>query len=197
MKTAASSGSSSPSSISIFAREGVDHRVPCGVAVPDGARPASGAPRQVALADVEQDQDRLLGQEPEAAERLLLVRVEGLVADRAAGLQGGLEPREDRLLALVGLALRRRAVAARALAAAPGAGRPSTRSARMNSRSSCSRSRARVDGAGRVRVVRRRSQARTTWISASESRSRARCSAGSSSVPTWPSDDAGGAGRST
>src|SRR5712671_1684393 len=41
------------------------------------------------------------------------------------------------------------------------------------------------------------SKARTTCSSASESRSRARCSAGRSSVPTWPSLDAGGAGRST
>src|SRR6185369_10878639 len=41
------------------------------------------------------------------------------------------------------------------------------------------------------------SNARTTWRSASDSRRRARCSAGSSSVPTRPSDEAGGAGRST
>src|SRR6185295_18587355 len=41
------------------------------------------------------------------------------------------------------------------------------------------------------------SNARTTWSSASESRRRARWSAGSSSVPTRPSEDAGGAGRST
>ena len=57
----------------------------------------------------------------------------------------------------------------------------------MNSRSSCSRSRAAsTDPAGCGWAA--ASQARTTWISASESRSRARCSAGSSSVPTWPSD---------
>ena len=70
------------------------------------------------------------------------------------------------------------------------------RSASMNSRSSRSMSRlgsTLPSGCGLAGS----SNARTTWSMASESRSRARWSAGSSSVPTWPSLDAGGAGRST
>ena len=74
---------------------------------------SAGAAAQVALADVEQDEDRLLGQEAEAADRLLVVGIEAEVADRRAGLEAGVDAPEDDLLALGGLALGRRAVAAR------------------------------------------------------------------------------------
>ena len=93
------------------ADEAVDERVLVVVAGADGLDELPG-PCEVALADVEQDEHRLLGQEPEAADRLLLVVVELDVADRPAGLEGFLEPREDDLLALVRLALGGRAVAA-------------------------------------------------------------------------------------
>ena len=72
---------------------------------------------EVALADVEQHQDGLLGQEAEAADRLLLVGVEVEVPDRRARLEAGMEPLEDDLLALGGLALGRRPVPAARLEA--------------------------------------------------------------------------------
>ena len=67
--------------------------------------------RQVPFADVEQDEDRLLGQEAEAADRLLVVGIEAQVADRRAGLEAGVDAPDDDLLALGGLALGRGAVA--------------------------------------------------------------------------------------
>ena len=67
--------------------------------------------RQVGLADVQQDEHRLLGQEAKATDRLLVVRVEVDVANRVTSLERFLEPPEDHLLALVGLALRRGAMA--------------------------------------------------------------------------------------
>ncbi len=60
---------------------------------------------QLALPDVEQHQDRLLREEPEAADRLLLVLVELDVPDGPAGLQRFLQPDEDHLLTLVRLSL--------------------------------------------------------------------------------------------
>ena len=87
MKTAASSGSSSPSSISIRADSASTSAWLVGVARAAIGRDRRRGRRQVALADVEQDQHRLLGQEPEAADRLLLVRVEAQVADRRARLE--------------------------------------------------------------------------------------------------------------
>ena len=67
MKTAASSGSSSPSSISILADSASTRRA--GAIVPGrDPRRRSAARAQVALADVEEDQHRLLGQEAEAAD---------------------------------------------------------------------------------------------------------------------------------
>ena len=56
------------------------------VALPDGRDELAG-PRQIAFADVHQDEDRLLGQEAEAADRLLLALVELDVADRACRLR--------------------------------------------------------------------------------------------------------------
>jgi hypothetical protein len=148
----------------------------------------------LALADVQEHEDGLLGQEAEATDCLPVVEVEAQVADRPAGVEARLEPPEDDLLALVRLALGGGAVAAR-------------RAEPLE---------APVDQPGRrgeleVELLRSRaastdpdtwgtagsSKARTTWMSASASRSRARCSGGSSSVPTRPSDDGGGAGRST
>src|SRR5436190_23125308 len=67
--------------------------------------------RDLPLADIQQHQDRLLGQEAEASDRLFLVRVELRVADRRALLQGSLEPDDHGLFALVRLLLGRRAVA--------------------------------------------------------------------------------------
>ena len=61
LNTAASSGSSSPSSISIRADKGVDQRVSRGHTPAASARDPRPAPGDVALADVQQDEDRLLG----------------------------------------------------------------------------------------------------------------------------------------
>ena len=69
-----------------------------------------GLARDVALADVQEHEHRLLGEEPEAADRLLLVGGELLVADRAAGGQARVEALEDHELSIVRLALGRRAV---------------------------------------------------------------------------------------
>src|SRR6476660_10387108 len=68
--------------------------------------------RQVTLADVQQHEDRLLGQEPEPADRLRVVIVETEVADRRAGLEPLMDPSDDDLLPLGGLALGLRPVAA-------------------------------------------------------------------------------------
>ena len=65
---------------------------------------------QVLLADVEEHEDRLLGEEPEPADGLLLVGVETQVADRRAGLETLVQTPDDDLLSLGGLALGRRAV---------------------------------------------------------------------------------------
>ena len=83
------------------------------VGIPGGhlGRAARGC-RKVALADVEQDEDRLLGQEAEAPQVLLLVRIERLVADRVALNEPRLKPLEQGQLAFVRLALRRRPVPA-------------------------------------------------------------------------------------
>jgi hypothetical protein len=67
---------------------------------------------QVALADVEQHEHRLLAQEPEASDRLLLVRVQRHVAHRVALDERLVDPRQDHFLALVGLAFGGRAMAA-------------------------------------------------------------------------------------
>jgi hypothetical protein len=72
-----------------------------------GARIVCQGRRLESPRHVEQHEDGLLGQEPVPAERLLLVGIERLVADRPAGLECGLEPRQDRLLAVVRLALGR------------------------------------------------------------------------------------------
>src|SRR5687767_7019854 len=65
---------------------------------------------EIRLADVEQHEHRLLGQEAKAADRLLLVRLELDVANRAFGFEALLQLPDDDLLALVRLALRGRAV---------------------------------------------------------------------------------------
>ena len=69
-----------------------------------------GLARQVGLADVEQYQDRLLGQEAEATDRLLLIGGEALAAQGPARDQRLVQPLQKRQLAVVGLALRRRSV---------------------------------------------------------------------------------------
>ena len=142
--------------------------------------------REVPLADVEQHQHWLLGQEPEATHRLRLVLGQAGVADRPAGLELRLEPAQDDLLALVRLALGRRPVAA--AGAEPleptvdhrevGEDELEVQLLEVARRVHASPTGCGSDGS---------SNARTTWSSASDSRSRARCSAGSSSVPTWPS----------
>ncbi len=62
----------------------IDERIPMDVALGDPGHDL-GFPGDVALADVEQDEDRLLAQEPEATQDLLLVAVEVEVADGRAG----------------------------------------------------------------------------------------------------------------
>ena len=190
MNTAASSGSSSPSSISILRRQRVDHRVPVRVA---GAMPSDERRRagDLALADVEQHEHRLLGEEPEAADAPSPRRRRAArLADRRPASSAGLSRSRIDLLALVRLALGRRAVAAAS---------PEPLEAALDHREvgqdelevELLEVAGRVDGARRVRLRRRSPRsAQTTWSSASESRSRARCSAGSSSVPTRPSVDA-------
>ncbi len=185
MKTAASSGSSSPSSISIRAESASTSAWSVVVAGRGPRRPASGAPARSPLADVEQHEDRLLGEEPEAADGLLLVGVEAEVADRRAGLEALVEPLRGRPP---------RARWPRARPASRGGRCPRSRSRRrsvidrsasMNSRSSRSRSRAGStlpSGCGSAGS----SNARTTWSSASESRSRARWSAGQFLGPDVP-----------
>ena len=74
----------------------------------------AGADRQVAFADVEQHHHRLLGEEPEAADRLLVVRIQVLVADRRARVQARLQASKDDPFVLGGLALGLRPVAAAA-----------------------------------------------------------------------------------
>ena len=104
MKTAASSGSSSPSSISILAESASTTACWCGVTGRDrGDERRRRA--QVPLADVEQHHDRLLGEEPEAADGLLVVRVQVLVADRRAGIEPRLQAAQDDPFVLGGLAL--------------------------------------------------------------------------------------------
>ena len=195
MNAAASSGSSSPSSISIRADSASTITWSMVVA---GRDPLDQGRRRgdLRLADVEQDQDRLLGQEPEPPDPLLLVRIERQVADRRPGLQPFVDPAQDDLLALGGLALGRACRAGRCPAAARAAARSWTgRPAGTRGRAARCRGRDRRcrPGCGFAGS----SNARTTWSRASESRRRARWSAGSSSVPTWPSVDGGGAGMST
>ena len=91
-------------------REEVDDRLPVVVRAADRVRELARA-GQVLLADVEQHEHRLLGQEPEAAHRLRLVVGQAGVADRAAGLELGLEPAQHDLLPLVRLPLGGGAVA--------------------------------------------------------------------------------------
>ena len=151
MNTPASSGSSSPSSISILAESASTSACSMAIAAADPLDQRRSA-CQIALADVEQHEDRLLGQEPEPADRLRVVIVETEVADRRAGLEPLVDPSDDDLLALGGLALGRRPVAAARPGAAPVGARPSPGRRAMNSRSSCSRSRAGSTDPGRVRV---------------------------------------------
>ena len=111
--------------------------------------------------------------------------IEPGVADRVAVDEADPDPLQDRPPRARSPRARPACRGDRCRGAAPGAGRPSHRSARTNSRSSCSRSRqASTDPAGCGWCG--SSQARTTCSSASASRSRPRCSAGSSSVPTRP-----------
>ena len=104
-------------------REGLDEGLAMSVGRAKGRR-SLPRPGDVALADVQQDEDRLLGQEPEPADRLLLVGVELDIADRRALLQRRLQAGEDGLLALVRLALGGGAVTAGLLRAARRGGRP-------------------------------------------------------------------------
>src|SRR5204863_8714305 len=60
---------------------------------------------ELAFTDVQQDQHRLLRQEPKAPDRALLVCLERLVADRPTRLQRRLQSGKDLLFALVRLAL--------------------------------------------------------------------------------------------
>src|SRR5436190_23719904 len=88
------------------------------VVIPSSERgDALACPGEVPLADVQQDEDRLLGQEAEAADRLLVLRLERGVTDRRSLLQRRFQSPEDRLLALVRLPLGGRAVAATRLQA--------------------------------------------------------------------------------
>ncbi len=91
-------------------RQGIDEGVAMVVAAGDPGHELRLA-RDVRLAHVEQHEDGLLGQEAEATDGLLVVSVELDVADRAALHQCGVKPLEDRLLALVGVALGLRPVA--------------------------------------------------------------------------------------
>ena len=87
-----------------------------GVAAPD-LGDAVARRSEVALADVHQDEHRLLGEEPEAADRLGIVIREAEIADRPAALEALLQPREDDRLPLVRFTLRGRPVPAAALQA--------------------------------------------------------------------------------
>ena len=73
--------------------------------------------RQIGLADVEQDEDRLLCQETEATDRLFLVGRQALAAQRPAGRQRLMQPLQQRQLAIVRVALRSRPVVAARLQA--------------------------------------------------------------------------------
>ncbi len=95
-------------------RQRVDHGVLVVVAGGD-RRDQLGLAGDVALAHVEQHQDGLLGQEPEAPDGLGLVGIEAQVADGRARLEPGVDAPDDDLLALGGLALGLRAVLAAAL----------------------------------------------------------------------------------
>ena len=74
-----------------------------------------GRRREVPLADVEQHEHGLLGQEAEAADRLRVVGIEPQVADRRAGLETLVDPAQHDLFAPGRLAFRLRAVLAAAL----------------------------------------------------------------------------------
>ncbi len=71
-----------------------------------------GGPADVALADVQQQQHRLLGQETKAANAFGLVLAQLLVAQRLALAQARHDALQDLELALVGFALGRRAMPA-------------------------------------------------------------------------------------
>ena len=133
--------------------QGVDHGVAMRVARRD-AGDELGRPGEVALADVEQHEDGLLGQEPEAADRLLLVGVELEVTDRRAGLEPGMDALQDDLLALVRLALGAACRAGRSSCSRSSRRSAIERSASRNSRSSRSMSRAGIDAAFGMRVRR-------------------------------------------
>src|ERR1019366_6412235 len=85
-------------------RERVDHPPAALVATGDAGHDL-GLTGDIALAHVEQDEDRFLGEEAEASKGLFLVAVQLDIADRGALDETGMEPGQDRLLALVRLAL--------------------------------------------------------------------------------------------
>ena len=93
-------------------RERVHERVPVVVASGDRRHELAGS-REVALTHVQEDEDRLLGQEAEAPQGLLLVGIEPGVADRMAVREGASDSLEDHALPLVRLALGGRPVATR------------------------------------------------------------------------------------
>jgi hypothetical protein len=88
-------------------RERVDERLVMGIVLRD-ALDQLGGTRQISFADVEQDENGLLGEEPKAADRLLFVRLELDVANRPLGLEGRLQLPDDDLFPLIRLALRSR-----------------------------------------------------------------------------------------
>ena len=111
MKRRASSSGRSAISASILAASAATSVCGCGV-----ARPPVGLERrglaQPTLVDVEHDQGRLLGQEAVAADEQLLVVGQAERAERLSLVEVRLEPPQQLLLALGGLALGGRAMAA-------------------------------------------------------------------------------------
>ena len=191
MNTAASSGSSSPSSISILADSAVDHRVLVLVARRDARDQRRCAPARSPSPTlsstrtgfwVRNRKPRIAFSSSASSPRSRI----GVPAWRPAWMRA-----QDDVLALGGFALGRRPVTAAGLQALePPLGHREVGEHELQIET--------LEVAGRVDAARRdagcdgSSNARTTWSRASESRSRARWSAGSSSVPTWPSVEAAG-----
>ena len=187
MKTAASSGSSSPSSISILRRQGVDQRVAMRRSRPRSAATSSGASARSPSPTLSSTRTGfwVRNRKPRIAFSSSASSSRSRIG--VPGLEPGVDPPQDDLLALGRLALGRGAVpAARLEPLEPTLGHRQVGQQELEVEP--------LEVARRDRRCRRdagsagSSNARTTWSSASESRSRARWSAGSSSVPMWPSD---------
>ncbi len=96
-------------------RQGLHHDVLVLVSRQRSRPRGRASSRHVPLPDVEEHEDRLLGEEPEAADGLRVVGIEAQVADRRPGLEGLMDAPHHDLFALGGLALGLGAVAAAAL----------------------------------------------------------------------------------